>query len=285
MRHDGPEARRFDDSDRVTRAEETKNGFGVRSPPAPSRGAPRRDLLCQLLVWTGFGLAYEVVRGASGNRSRALRDGLALIHLEDHLHALFEPHLEHLVLHLPVLAALVTGSYWASEFGVLVLALIWTYVRARATYRRLRDAVIAANVLGLVGYVLAPTAPPRVFTAYGFTNALSGQPNPAHPVGLIGFAANPYAAMPSVHAADALLVAYYLAQLSQRPLVRVLCWLWPLWVSFCVLASGNHFWLDVIAGAGIALAGIRVSSAIASRFGELRGRPRAVPDAGRPAAA
>jgi membrane-associated phospholipid phosphatase len=36
---------------------------------------------------------------------------------------------------------------------------------------------------------------------------------------------------------------------------KTLWLLWPLWVWFSVMATGNHFWLDVVAGvlvAGIA---------------------------------
>jgi hypothetical protein len=28
---------------------------------------------------------------------------------------------------------------------------------------------------------------------------------------------------------------------------------WPAWVWFAVMATGNHFWLDCLAGVGVAL--------------------------------
>ena len=41
--------------------------------------------------------------------------------------------------------------------------------------------------------------------------------------------------------------------------------LWPAWVWFAVMASGNHFWLDCLAGAIVALFAMAiVYSAIAS---------------------
>ena len=34
-----------------------------------------------------------------------------------------------------------------------------------------------------------------------------------------------------------------------RSVVFKLVWLaWPVWVSFAVMATGNHFWLDIAAG-------------------------------------
>ena len=54
--------------------------------------------------------------------------------------------------------------------------------------------------------------------------------------------------MPSLHAADALIVGIVLASLVRRPVWKALWLLWPAWVSFAVMATGNHFWLDVLAG-------------------------------------
>ena len=39
------------------------------------------------------------------------------------------------------------------------------------------------------------------------------------------------------------------------------CLLWPAWVWFAVMATGNHFWLDILAG--IAVAG--VAAAVVNR--------------------
>jgi membrane-associated phospholipid phosphatase len=235
-----------------------------------------RDLLKQLALWVVLGLAYEAVRGTAGrDRTQAIHDGRAVIDAERRLQLLFEPRLVRLVEHAASLASIVRWSYWTSEFSVLVLAVVWSYVRHREVYARFRDAVIVANGLGLVGYVAFPTAPPRMFHGYGFTNAVSGQPSPNHPTGLLGFAANPYAAMPSIHAADALLTGVFLATLARRPLFRALWVVWPLWVCFAVVASGNHFWLDLVAGAAVAAAGLAAAQLHARAAGARPRRTRA----------
>ena len=59
--------------------------------------------------------------------------------------------------------------------------------------------------------------------------------------------------MPSLHAADALIVGVVLASVVRRPVFKVLWLLWPAWVWFAVMATGNHFWLDVLAGIVLAL--------------------------------
>jgi hypothetical protein len=224
------------------------------------------DWACQIALWVAFALAYEAVRGTAGHdRVLALRHGLDVLQLERGAHLLFEPRLQHVLHGAPPLASVVRWTYWGSEFSILLLALVWAYYRHRETYGRFRDAVLVANCLGLVGYLTFPTAPPRLYHAYGFVNTLSGQPRPSHAGGLIGFAANPYAAMPSIHAADALLLGVFLVALVKSRPLRVFWALWPAWVFFSVVSSGNHFWLDLVAGVAVALVGLAVAQVLAAR--------------------
>jgi membrane-associated phospholipid phosphatase len=60
--------------------------------------------------------------------------------------------------------------------------------------------------------------------------------------------------MPSLHAADALIAGVILASVVRRPIFKVIWLLWPVWVWFAVMATGNHFWLDVLAGIVLASA-------------------------------
>ena len=76
------------------------------------------------------------------------------------------------------------------------------YLRRHEYFIRFRNTILLANVIGLVGYVVMPTAPPRML-GVGFVDT--------HRDGLVTLAANPYAAMPSLHAADALIVGVVLA--------------------------------------------------------------------------
>jgi membrane-associated phospholipid phosphatase len=122
------------------------------------------------------------------------------------------------------------------------------YLRRNAAFTRFRNTILLANVLGLIGYVLLPTAPPRFFTSVGFTNTLGQIGGLNHGSGLIQLAANPYAAMPSLHAADALIVGVVLASVVRHRVWKVVWLLWPAWVWFSVMATANHFWLDVLAG-------------------------------------
>ena len=72
-------------------------------------------------------------------------------------------------------------------------------------------------------------------------------------LGLIAFAANPYAAMPSLHAMDALIVGIVMASVCRSRAARALWLLWPAWVAFSVIGTGNHYWLDCVVGFAVAL--------------------------------
>jgi membrane-associated phospholipid phosphatase len=207
------------------------------------------DLGLQFLIWFGFLAAYQVARGvADRDPTRAFVNGWRVIGIEQRMIGLGELTLQGWTQSSKVLEALVSWTYWNSEFTVIGLALLWVYLRRNEAFTRFRNTILLANVLGLVGYVLLPTAPPRFFTSVGFIDTVGQFGGLNHGSGLVQLAANPYAAMPSLHAADALIVGVILASVSRRLVFKVAWLLWPLWVWFSVMATGNHFWLDVLAG-------------------------------------
>ena len=211
------------------------------------------DFARQLGIWFGFLAAYQVARGiADRNPPRAFENGLHVIGIERHANALFELTLQRLVDGSEVLATAASWTYWNSEFTVLGLALLWVYLRRNEAFVRFRNTVLVANVIGLVGYILLPTAPPRMFPDLGFNDTLASFGELNHGSGVVEFAANPYAAMPSLHAADALIVGLALFSVCRTRWAKGLWLLWPAWVWFSVMATGNHFWLDVVAGVLVA---------------------------------
>ena len=224
------------------------------------------DFGLQLAIWFGFLGAYQVARGlADRNPPKAFDNGLHVIGIERHTNALFEITLQRLVDGSQVLATAASWTYWNSEFTVLGLALLWVYLRRNEAFVKFRNSILLANVIGLVGYVLLPTAPPRMFPDLGFSDTLSNFSELNHGSGVIEFAANPYAAMPSLHAADALIVGIALFGACRHWWSRALWALWPAWVWFCVLATANHFWLDVVAGILVALFSVTVVSTVSRR--------------------
>jgi hypothetical protein len=221
-----------------------------------------KDFFFQLSLWLGFGLVYQIARGAADRGTlEAIQNGLTVIDAEKAFNALVEVDIQRAVMHAgDVALTAVNITYWLSQFTVLGLALLWIYFARNDAFVTVRNWVFATNLLALVGYVLMPTAPPRMFPEEGFVDTLAQSSAVNHGSGLIELASNPYAAMPSVHAADALIIGFAMATLVKSRLAAMLWTLWPTWVWFSVMATGNHFWLDIVAGVGVALMGATIVS-------------------------
>ena len=206
----------------------------------------------QLAIWLGFYFGYLAVRGlVDRNPTRAVLNGIDVIGFEQRMfHHLFEQTAQRIVDASHVLLTATAWTYWNSEFTVLCITLLFVYLRRHDRFARFRNSVLLANVLGLVGYIVVPVAPPWMFSSYGFVDGVN------HSTGLVNAMANPYAAMPSLHAADALIVGIVLFRACRHWWAKALWALWPAWVWFCVMATANHYLLDVVAGIGVALVAI-----------------------------
>lgn len=222
------------------------------------------DLGRQVAIWFGFLVLYQLARGiADRNPTKAFSNGFEIVRLEtDVTHRLYELTLQHFVDQKHWLEMLVSWTYWNSEFTVVGLAVLWVYMRRHKSFKNFRNSILLANLIGLIGYVAMPTAPPRLL-GVGFVNQ--------HRDGLVTLAANPYAAMPSLHAGDALIVGVLLFGLCRNRVWKIVWAIWPAWVIFCVMATGNHFWLDCVAGVAVGLLAMaivyheRVFRAVAAR--------------------
>jgi hypothetical protein len=211
------------------------------------------DFALQVLIWGGFVLLYQVARGVADRSTEAAFDnGRWIIDFEVRLHSLVELDLQRFVIDHDWLVHALNWTYWLSQFAVVLVALLWSYFFFNDAFYGLRNWLIAANLIGLVGYVLVPTAPPRMFPEEGFVDTLAQSSALNHGTGLIQLAANPYAAMPSLHGADALIVGLVMASLVRPRWLKVIWLLWPPWVWFAVMATANHYWLDIAAGVGVA---------------------------------
>ena len=223
--------------------------------PTVSRRLPRgwRHLALQIAFWMGFYVVYQFVRGlADRDITTAFWNGLHVISIEQRLGALFEPALQRVVDSSELLIKATTYTYWLSQFVVVGATLLWVYFRHHDRFAGFRNWLIVANLVGLVFYVFLPTAPPRMFPEWGFVDTLAQYSSVNHESGLIAYTANPYAAMPSLHSMDAFIVGVVMFGVCRVRVARTIWLLWPAWVWFSVMGTGNHYWLDVVAGVAIA---------------------------------
>jgi hypothetical protein len=219
----------------------------------------------QLLVF----VAYYLTQGHSlGGAGAANKHGHAIWRWENaHLLAP-EPVLNALLSQLTPLAVAAGYCYATLHFVVTPMVLIWTYRTHADSYRTARTAFVAATLLGLCCFYVYPTTPPRLLAGTGITDTLAqvhqwgwwGAQNSA-PHGMQGLA-NELAAMPSLHVAWAVWAGFLLARHAGSRVVRIAGGAYPVVISVDVMATGNHYLLDVVGGVAV----IAVTAALATAW-------------------
>jgi hypothetical protein len=146
--------------------------------------------------------------------------------------------------------ALVLSNYYDNAHFVITLVLVgYLWWKAPALYRPLRTGLVLINVIGMTVYWAFPTAPPRLFEPWAFSDVVaSTHAFGSWHSGSLATAANQFAAMPSLHMAWACWSALAAWRLLGRRPWAALVWLYPAVTTLAVLATGNHFVLDVVAG-------------------------------------
>jgi hypothetical protein len=228
------------------------------------------DALRQLALFAGAYYAYRIVRGiVDGEVTIAFAHARDLVGLERGMHLFFEPQLQNWALKSSFVVHVANWMYVNSHFTVTTTFLVWLYLARNHAYYYVRNMFLIAMGLALVGYVLFPAAPPRMLPEWGFTDTV------ANMVGQSGsdtasLLYNPYAAVPSMHVAFALLIAIPAIMVVRTRVLKVLWSFYPLLVTFVVMVTANHFWID--AALGVLVAGV---SAAMAREVLARARPEA----------
>ncbi len=207
---------------------------------------------------------YEIVRGLTDLDFAAARANTdRIVALEQRFHLFVERDIQEWVLRVPGLSALLGVSYLALHIGVTIGALVWVYRARRPSFPLVRTVLVFSTALALVGYVAFPVAPPRL-AGLGFVDTVSENGGVDLSSDLLGSLYNPLAAVPSLHFGYALLVGVALARLAGSPVVRVLGATYPLVMLLVIVATGNHFFVDAVAGGlVVALAWLVAAATIA----------------------
>jgi membrane-associated phospholipid phosphatase len=229
----------------------------------PKGGA---DAILQLGIFVLADLLYETVRGvAESNQAVPFENARSLIATEKSLHFFVEQSVQSWAMGHRILIDFANFMYVNSHFVITTSALVWLYLRHNDRFYFVRNMFVVAMGLALIGYLLLPTAPPRFFPELGFVDTIAYYVNVKHDSGFVTLFFNPYAAVPSMHVAFALLIAVPSMLIVKRKLFKALWLLYPLVVTFVVVVTGNHWLMDAFAGAAVAaIAGI-VSARVLSR--------------------
>lgn len=151
---------------------------------------------------------------------------------------------------IPLVIDASSWLYLNSHFVVTVVTLAWIYLRRNERFYFVRNMFMVAMGLALVGYVAFPTAPPRFLTGLGFEDSVAAFTGVEAESSNVLF--NPYAAVPSMHVGFALMLGVTMARMARHRWVRALWLAYAPVVTFVVVATANHWWLDAALGALVA---------------------------------
>ncbi len=204
----------------------------------------------ELLVIAWLAWAYDAINNLAPVREKlALAHGRAILSFEQSLHIAPELTLNRWLAAHNTLASVLSYYYDNAHFIVTFGLLGWLWFKRADIYRPLRSSLVAINVIGLLVFWRYPVAPPRMLIANGFTDIVaSSHTLGSWHTGSLATDANQFAAMPSLHIAWAVWCTLVLWRLSSRVWVRVLALLYPCITAFAVLATGNHYVLDLFGG-------------------------------------
>ncbi len=200
-----------------------------------------------------------------GHTTGGVDRGEWLWHAERVLHVPSERSVQNLIIDHGWLVRASNYYYATAHLTLMVVFLVWLWLRHRDRYPVVRNTIAAFTAMSLLIQMIA-VAPPRLISGTGLVDTAQVYGQSVYDA--FGSLADQYAAMPSIHVGWAVLIS----------LVIVVCspsrWRWlgllhGLLTVFVVVATANHYWFDGLAAAVLLVPAYAIARAIE----RIRGRP------------
>jgi membrane-associated phospholipid phosphatase len=223
----------------------------VRTPSSAARYGVLTELGLAAIAFLSY---LAVGRYTVDRTAQAVANAHDVLRLERLLGLDWEHAVQDVTSAVPGWSHVVTQFYVWGYFPTLVPVVVWMYLRHREGYRPLRNALAASGVIGLVVYAVYPCAPPWI-GGTGYTDTVAQGPfyDVARPGGGI---TNHLGAIPSFHVGWVILVAIAVHRVARSRALRGVAIAWPVLMAYAVVATGNHWVLDIPAGAALAATGL-----------------------------
>src|SRR3954467_5108382 len=198
-------------------------------------------------------LLYSAARWVTvGDLGVAKHNADWIVSVEHHLGVASEASVQHTLSGTWALWVL-NHLYLAAQLVVLPGSLIFLYRRSHVLYERLRNTILATWLISIPVYAAFPVAPPRL-ADIGMVDTITSQTGFALDGKLTTSFYNELAAVPSLHVGFAVAIGIALAAGLQNRVAKAIALLWGPTIALAVLATGNHFVFDIVAG--VAAAGL-----------------------------
>jgi hypothetical protein len=246
----------------------------------PAMRARALDIARQAALFVAAYYLYRLVRGAVDDPQSAaiaFENARRIIEVERSLGLFREPAIQGWAREVGWLEQFSVWMYINAQTTITVGGLAWIWLRHRDSFSFVRNMFLIAFALACAGYMLYPTAPPRFMPEWGFVDSVALTTGVGHDSQVVNALFNPYAAVPSMHVGFAIMVGLPLARLVRSPVLRAAWALYPLLVTFVIVATANHFIADAVLGAAVVAVAAAAARALAAA------RPHAWAFAPRPA--
>ncbi|WP_053673071.1 phosphatase PAP2 family protein, partial [Streptomyces sp. NRRL B-1140] len=238
---------------------------GTEAAPAP-RLRWWTELPLILLVYACYSAGRLLARG---DVSGAVDNGLTILRFEKALYLNFEHPLNRFFTREAWIG--IPADFWYASLHYLVTpaVLVWLFRSRAVRYRAARTWLMTSTLIGLIGFTLLPTCPPRLLDAsHGFVDTMAQYSSygwwggaASAPRGM-GNMTNQYAAMPSLHVGWALWCGVMLWRYGGTRATKAAAVAYPLITTIVVMGTANHYFLDAVAGAAVMGAGLLLAPVV-----------------------
>jgi hypothetical protein len=182
-------------------------------------------------------------RVTHGHTTGGLQRGRDIWRFERWLHLPSERSVQDVILGHPTIVRTANYYYDSLHLTLMVVFLIWLWLRHRDRYPFYRNMVVAFTGMSLLIQSVA-VAPPRLIGGTGLVDTAAFYGQSVYAVIGSNFA-DQYAAMPSIHVGWAFLISFAVV-CAGTSRWRWLAALYGPTTFFVVVATANHYWLDGI---------------------------------------
>ena len=210
-----------------------------------------REIFVILGAYLAYMFARKVILGDI--ESVAFDNASKLVSFQEKLGVLLEPHWQSWVIdHVSWAAIALNWAYFMTFVPIIALTAVILYFKDRSRYLYYRNVIMLSFVVALLVFILFPLAPPRLLPGFMIDTIATYGPSQYGGREMAWFY-NVYAAMPSLHFGWTILIGALFFNSSGTKLFKVLGVAYPTLTFFAITITGNHYILDAVGGAGVAM--------------------------------
>lgn len=211
----------------------------------------RRPLLAEAFFIIGCVITYSVICSFAPLRPQEAFDNANdILALERMLGIDYELNMNMWLNAHPHLASVASSYYTLSFFLFVAIALFLLWFKNPSRFYYARNTLFVMTFGAALTYWLFPVAPPRLLDGAAFTDSVAVTSGfGSGYMSLFSSVGNPYGAMPSMHTGWSVWVAVMLGAFVFRQWwQRLLLAIHPIATIWIIMATGNHYILDAVAG-------------------------------------